>query len=140
MADKINRNRHRAGSFTKEPKFDPSVIKGDKTVLTIEDATEYTPEEGKPFIAIHFVEFPGVVWTSNREQGDLLMGLVDEGILPDSFALWKLHRIALERVKNQNPETGKFVDKFYPMPAGAQKAALAEFDKAVESAQKKSGK
>lgn len=140
MAEKINRNRHRAGTFTKEPKFDASAIKGDKVVLTIEDATEFVPEEGKPFIALHFIEFPGVVWTSNREQGDRLMSLVDEGILPDSFALWRLHRVAFERVTNINPENGKSVDKFYPMPAGAQKAAVAEFDKMVEAAQSGSKK
>lgn len=137
MADRINRSKHRAGSFTKEPKFDANLIKGDKVVLTIENAVEYEPDGNKPFIAIHFIEFPGVVWTSNREQGDLLMGLVDENILPDSFVLWSGNRVAFERVKNINPENGKTVEKFYPMNAAVQKSAIAEFDKLVEKEQKK---
>lgn len=123
MADIFGNNRR-----SNEKALDPADFDGDQLVGTIAEKPKAISADGRKRWVIRFVEYPGRPYYVGVQQLTgiaRMLGRDDEQYVGKRVALYV-------KTDVENPTTGGYVSKFYPMEPAEWAAAIAEYEAAQQ--------
>ena len=124
----------RAGDFSQsKPTVGVEQLDGsDVAVLTIKKVDDDVQYQGRRRMVLVFAEFPDRAYWPNITSIKALFSFLSGGDEGDPAKEWTGKRIALSIVDTENPENHEPVKALWVVPAAAQAATIADFDRATK--------